>query len=84
MANIPKLQKELWPIYLKLIQVSCIPLNIFKNISYPLKFFANIPVSLKTLPGPHLCYEMYDKDIIENRNLKKKKSNTPLLKKNCE
>ena len=53
MANIPKIQKAGIPISLKLIQVSRIPLNIYKNIPYPYKFLANIPVSLKPLPGPH-------------------------------
>ena len=48
MANIPKIQKVLYPIPLKLIQVSHIPLNIYK-----IKFLANIPASLKTLPWPH-------------------------------
>ena len=50
----PKFRKHCIPILLKLIQVSCIPLKIFKNIPYPFKFLANIPVSLKTLPGPPL------------------------------
>ena len=55
MANIPKIQKALNPISLKLIQVSRIPLSIYKNIPYPFKFFANVPVSLKTLPGLQWC-----------------------------
>ena len=55
MANIPKIQKELYPISLKLIQVSRIPLSIYKNIPYPFKFFPNVPVSLKTLPGLQWC-----------------------------
>ena len=51
----PQIQIALYPHIPKLIQVSCIPLNIYKNIPYPFKFLANtnIPVSLKTLPGPH-------------------------------
>ena len=50
----PKFRKHCIPISLKLIEVSRIPLNIYKNIPYPFKFLANIPVSLKTLPGPHI------------------------------
>ena len=53
MADIPKIQIALYPISLKLIQASRNPLTICKNIPYPFKFLANIPVSLKTLPGPH-------------------------------
>ena len=44
MANIPKIQKALYPH--KLIQVSRIPLNIYRNIPYPFNFLVNIPVSL--------------------------------------
>ena len=51
MANIPYIQKALYPISLKLIQVSRIPLSIYKNILYPFKFLANVPVSLKALLG---------------------------------
>ena len=51
MANIPKIQKALYP-HIPEIDES-IPLNIYKNILYPFKFFAKIPVSLKTHPGPH-------------------------------
>ena len=51
----PKFRKHCIPISLKLIQVSCIPLNIYKSIQYPFKFLVNIPVSLKSLPGPQLC-----------------------------
>ena len=47
-----KFKKHCIPISLKLIQVSRIPLSIYKNILYPFKFLANIPVSLKTLPMP--------------------------------
>ena len=50
MANIPKSQKALYP-HIPKIDLS-IPLNIYKNILYPFKFLANIPVSLKTFPGP--------------------------------
>ena len=48
----PKVGKHSIPISPKLILVSHNPLNIYKNIPYPFKFSANIPVSLKTLPGP--------------------------------
>ena len=51
MANIPKIQKALYP-HIPKIDPS-IPLNIYKNILYPFKFLTNISVSLKTLPGPH-------------------------------
>ena len=51
MANIPKFRKHCIPISLKLIQVSCIPLDIYKNFLYPFKFLANIPVSLKPFQG---------------------------------
>ena len=46
----PKFRKHCMDISLKLIQVSYITLNIYKNILYPFKFIANTPVSLKTLP----------------------------------
>ena len=63
-----KFKKHCIPIFLKLILVSGIPLNIYKNIPYPFNFLVNIPVSLKTLPGPHYlsfcmmiheCIELY-------------------------
>ena len=50
----PKFRKHCILISLKLIQVSRIPSNIYKNVTYPFKILANIPVSLKTLPGPHI------------------------------
>ena len=57
MANIPKIQKACIPISLKVIRLFRIPFNINKNIPYPSKFLANIPVSLKTLPGPqYSCF----------------------------
>ena len=46
MANFPKIQEALYP-------------HIFKidpSIPYPFKFLANIPVSPKTLPGPHFLH----------------------------
>ena len=52
---------ECIPISLKLIQVSLIPLDIYNNILYPFKFLANIPVSLKTLPGPQLYIPVHAK-----------------------
>ena len=52
MANIPKIQKALCPHIPKIEPIIRIPLNIYKNIPYPFKYLANIPVSLKTLPGP--------------------------------
>ena len=55
MANIHKFSKHCISISPNLTQVSCIPFNIYKTISYPFKFLANIPVSLKTFPGP-LCH----------------------------
>ena len=49
MANIPKIQKALYPHIPKID-----PGIPFTKISlYPFKFLANIPVSLKKLPGPH-------------------------------
>ena len=42
MANIPNIQKALYP---------HIP-KIAPSIPYPFKFLANIPVYLKNLPGP--------------------------------
>ena len=47
MENIPKFKKHCIPISLKLTQVPRIPFNIYKNILYPFKFLANIPVSRK-------------------------------------
>ena len=52
MANIPEIQKALYPHIPKFDPSS--PLNIYKNIPYPLNFLATIPVSLETLPGPHI------------------------------
>ena len=40
--------------FLKITQVIIVTLNIYKNIPYTFKFLANIPVSLKPLPGPQL------------------------------
>ena len=51
MANIPKIQKALYPHIPKIDPRIRIPLSIYKNIPYPFKFLANIPVSLKTLQG---------------------------------
>ena len=42
------------PIFQKLIKVSHIPLFFYQNIPYPSNFFANILISLNTLPGPRL------------------------------
>ena len=61
----PKFSKHCIPISLKMIQVSPIPftkisripLNIYKNILYPFKFWPISPVSLKTLPGPQFLQE---------------------------
>ena len=55
MANIPKIQIALYP-HIPKIDPSPVSLfkNIYKNFLYPFKFLANIPVSLKTLPGLHL------------------------------
>ena len=39
----PKFEEHCITISLKLLQVSRIPFNIYKNIPHPLKFFANIP-----------------------------------------
>ena len=50
----PNFRKHCIPISLNMNQLSRIPLNIYKNILYPFKFLANIPVSLKILPGPHV------------------------------
>ena len=64
MANIPENSEIIHgiPISLKLIQVSRIPLIIYKNIPFPFKFLANIPVSLKTLPGPHKWHRNHNLD----------------------
>ena len=43
MANIPKSRKHCIPISLELIKISCIPLNIYKNIPYPLYSFGPYP-----------------------------------------
>ena len=43
----PKFRKPCTLISLKLIQVSRISSNIYKNIMYPFKILANIPLSLK-------------------------------------
>ena len=51
MANIPKIQKALYPHIPKIDPGIRIPLNIYKNIPYPLKFLANIHVPLKPLQG---------------------------------
>ena len=48
MANIPKSRKHCIPISLELIKVSCIPLNIYKNIPYPLYAFGPYPCIPKT------------------------------------
>ena len=53
MANIPKIQKALYPHIPKIDPSIPYLFNIYKNIPYPFKFFTNIPVSLKTLSGPH-------------------------------
>ena len=51
MANILKIQTALFPHLPKIIQLSRILLNIYKNIPYPFKFLAEIPVSLKPFHG---------------------------------
>ena len=53
MANISKIQKALYPHIPKIDPNIPYP-NIYKNIPYPFKFLANIPVSLKLFPGPQL------------------------------
>ena len=65
MANIPKSRKHCIPISLELIKISCIPLNIYKNIPYPFMLLAHIPVSLKPLPGPHYLLHFCSKNLIK-------------------
>ena len=52
MANIPKIQKALYP------HIPKIDPRIIFTKKYPvsLEFWANIPVSLKNLPGPKLFW----------------------------
>ena len=52
MANIPKIQKALYPHIPKIDQVSHIPLDIYKNILYPFMFFGQYPCIPKTFPRP--------------------------------
>ena len=52
MENIPKFRQHCFRISLKVTDVSRIPVNIYKKIPHAFKFFSNIPVSLKALPGP--------------------------------
>ena len=65
MANIPQSRKHCIPIFLELIKISCIPLNIYKNILYPFTLWAHIPVSLKRLPGPHYLLHFCSKILIK-------------------
>ena len=65
MANIPKSRKHCIPLSLELIKISCIPLNIYKNIPYPFMLLAHIPVSLKPLPGPHYLLHFCLKNLIK-------------------
>ena len=54
MANIPKIQKALYPHSPKINpSIPEIPLNVYKNILYSLKFLANIPY----------CFDMINIDI---------------------
>ena len=71
MANIAKSRKHCNPISLELIKISCIPLNIYKNILYPIMLLAHIPVSLKPLLGPHYLLHFCSK-----KNLIKYSKNT--------
>ena len=52
MANIPEIEKALYPHIPKIDPVKY-PVYLKKTIPYPFKFLANIVGSLKTLPGPH-------------------------------
>ena len=52
MANIPKIQKALYPHIPKIDPSILYPFKYFQNIPYPFNCLANIPVFLKTLPGP--------------------------------
>ena len=76
MANIPKSRKHCIPISLELIKISCIPLNIYKNIPYPFMFLAHIPVSLKPFQGLTICGIFVQKKIKLNtvKTLKKTKT----------
>ena len=72
MSNIPKSRKHCIPISLELIKISCIPLNIYKNIPYPFMLLVHIPVSLKPLPGPHYLLHFCSKNLIKySRNTQK-------------
>ena len=54
MANIPKILRELYPYIPKIDPSNPYPFKYLqKNIPYPFMILANIPVSRKTLPGPH-------------------------------
>ena len=52
MANIPKIQKALYPHIPKSDPSILHPFKYLQNIPYPFKFLVNNAVSLKTLPGP--------------------------------
>ena len=53
MANISRIQKEMYPHIPQIDPSIPYPFIIYKNTPYPFKFLANTPVSLKTIPGPH-------------------------------
>ena len=65
MANIPKSRKHCIPISLELIKISCIPLNIYKNIPYPFMRMAHIPVSLNPFQGLTICCIFVPKILIK-------------------
>ena len=52
MDNIPKFQKALYPHFPKIDPRSPCPFEYWQNIPYPFNCLANIPVSVKALPGP--------------------------------
>ena len=53
MANIFKIQKALYPNIPKIDSSIPYPFKYIQKYSVSLKFLANIPVSLKTLPVSH-------------------------------
>ena len=76
MANIPKSRKHCIPKSLELIKISCIPLNIYKNIPYPFMRLAHIPVSLNPFQGLTICCIFVPKYLIK---YSKKNSKRPKL-----
>ena len=53
MANIPQIQKALYPHIPKIDTSISYPFKYLQNIPYSFTFLAKFTVTLKTLPGPH-------------------------------